>query len=179
MSRSTNSKYLQTHHPLKRLWQHATSAYDRLTPTEQWQLHDYFRPSKDLTDAELLAHRAAISKERPTLPQQAGKALVKLQGAAAHVALRGVRMRKQPKAAKYARGKRGQIQVYGVVKPELDLKALARALLGIAQDMEKHKQPESRYVEDQSTGQRLILDDDSRVIRVDEEPGSEPTAPAA
>ena len=45
-------------------------------PTEQVTLHDFFEPSKALTANELKAHRLAITKHRPSLPHQAGKALV-------------------------------------------------------------------------------------------------------
>ena len=148
MSRHTDQHYLDTHRQLKRLWQHADSAYGRLTPIEQWQLHDYFQPSKDLTDAELLKHRAEITRKRPALPQQAGKALTKLYAAAATLSLQGVRRAHQPMPAKYARQKVGQIQVYGVVKPEIDLEKLAKALLEIAKDMGNDHPPEPGHVED-------------------------------
>jgi hypothetical protein len=36
--------------------------------------------------------------------------------------------------------------------------------------MEKNKQPEPSYIEDEATGQRLILDSESRVIRTELSP---------
>jgi hypothetical protein len=133
MPRRTDQHYLQTHRQLRRLWEHAQSAYGHLSPTEQWLLHDYFQPSKDLTDLELLEHRAQISRERPALPQQAGKALAQLYEAAAQVAVRSVHLSHQAKLPKYARQPHRQIQVYGVVNPEIDLHALLHVLLDIAE----------------------------------------------
>jgi hypothetical protein len=63
MPRLTNQRYLLIHHQLRQVWIEDRSGFSWLRPAEQWQLHDYFRPSKDLTDAELFAHRAAISQE--------------------------------------------------------------------------------------------------------------------
>jgi hypothetical protein len=77
--------------------------FAELSPREQWQLHDFFRPSHESTDLELLAHRHRISAERPSLPHQAGRALVKFQERAAQYALLRVRMAKAPAAAKVRR----------------------------------------------------------------------------
>ena len=77
--RLSNTQFLQAHRDLQRLWQHDRAAFAELTSAEQWQLHDFFRPSKDLTDEQLLNHRRVISQTRPSLPQQAGRALHRLE----------------------------------------------------------------------------------------------------
>jgi hypothetical protein len=145
MPRLTDQHHLQTHRQLKRFWEHAKSAYGHLTPTEQWQLHDFYQPSKDLTDIELLKHRNEITIKRPSLPQQAGRALAKLYAAAAYGAARGVRLRATAtiKPAKRTIHRVRAVQVYGVVKPEPDLKKLARALVQIAIDMQNKNKPDS------------------------------------
>lgn len=50
-----------------------------LSPTEQWALHGYYEFTKHLTDGELLAHRAAVSRVQPSLPHRAGKAFTRLR----------------------------------------------------------------------------------------------------
>jgi hypothetical protein len=65
---------------LRAVWQQsAGGVFAELFPQEQWYLHDYFRPSEQLSDQALLAHRKEISARRPSLPQRAGRALKFLQ----------------------------------------------------------------------------------------------------
>ena len=137
MSRLTPKQYLRTHRQLRRFWLSDDRLYAELTPLEQWQLHDYFQPSKNLTDEELLAHREHITKERPSLPQQAGRALSKFQAWAAQLGLARVRRAKAPIAMGGRRGGKRRdrhLTVKAVVRPEIDLDKLARALLAVAKD---------------------------------------------
>jgi hypothetical protein len=80
MTRLTNTTYLLQHHQLKDEWSSESGgAFIMLSPTEQWALHNYYEFTKRLTDSQLLAHRAAVSKAQPSLPQSAGKAFARLR----------------------------------------------------------------------------------------------------
>jgi hypothetical protein len=132
--------YLKTHKKLKRLWDHAQSVYAELDSSEQWDLHDYFQPTKDLRDDQLLEHRVAITAKHPNLPHQAGRALNKLDERAAVYALNRVRAKRAPAGSKGKRQRVRNITVKAVVRPEIDLQKLSRALLMIAKDqMEKER----------------------------------------
>jgi len=134
MARLNDKQYLRTHKQLRRFWEHNNRLYAELTSLEQWQLHDYFQPSKDWPDEQLLEHRAAISAKRPSLPHQAGRALNKFHASAAHLAVRRIRAAHTPARVAAGSRKRGDrvITVKAVVRPEIDYKKLTQALIGLA-----------------------------------------------
>jgi hypothetical protein len=76
--RLTNDRYYKEHELLQRLWNSTHALYSILTPTEQWELHDFYLPSEDLTKQQLIVHRRDITKRRPSLPHRAGKHRKKL-----------------------------------------------------------------------------------------------------
>jgi hypothetical protein len=137
MPRLSNPDFIKAHHRLKRYWEVAKGApFSRLTTLEQWQLHDFFQPTKDLTDTELLTHRGAISQQRPALPSQAGKAPVRIDEAAASWAVAQARRLgiPVPKPATRKKGDTQTIKIYGIVNPELDLQSLVELLVDIARN---------------------------------------------
>lgn len=139
MPRLSAKHYLRAHRRLRRYWDYQQMAYGSLSATEQWHLHDFFQPTKDWTEERLLVHRAQITEQRPSLPHQAGRALAKLDAAAARVAVLRVRDQAatQPKSPKRtsARSKDRQVRVLGVVKPEIDTTRLARAIVMLAEQL--------------------------------------------
>jgi hypothetical protein len=139
MPRLTPKQYLKAHDQLRRFWLHNDMVFGALSSAEQYQIHDYFQPSKDLSDLELLAHRDRITKERPSLPHQAGRALAKLRDAAAVLSVRRLRMAKAPAGAKVRRQGNRHLTVRAVVKPEPDMQKLARALVMLAEHRVKHR----------------------------------------
>jgi hypothetical protein len=135
MPRLSENDYLHFRHYLHNVWQTNKSAFGLLTRTDQYYLHDYFRPSEELADAEALEHRAAVSQRRPSLPHCAGRALKhlakprqSLKTAPAH-AVPAQRVRSGSDAA--ARN----ITVWPIYRPQPDTKKLARALLALARKM--------------------------------------------
>lgn len=89
-----------------------------VSPRDQRYLHSFFRLAEELTDADALSHRRAVSVERPSLPQSAGRALRHL----AHP-------RYEPATLV---GRRRRIVVYPLVRPQVDTHKLGRALLWAA-----------------------------------------------
>lgn len=139
MARLTNQHYLLIHRQLRKAWLEVPHCISWLTPTEQWQLHDFFQPANQLTEVELLAHRRDITKRRPTLPSQAGRALAKLYRIA-----QTSQLIKQVTPIGHGR----HIAVYGLVNPELDLEALAHILVDIATHLDDEPPPEPAHVDD-------------------------------
>lgn len=155
MPRLTAKQYLKAHDQLRRFWLRDNRLFAELTPTEQWQLHDYFKPDKDWSDLELLAHREQISKERPSLPHQAGRALAKFHDKAAHFALGKVHRAKHPVPAKIRKQGERNISLKAVVRPEIDAHKLTRAFVNLA--LERAKQ---QGVDLRPEKFRHVLDDD-------------------
>jgi hypothetical protein len=144
MPRLSVRKYLQASKRLRRYWDYQQMAYGYLTAAEQWQLHDFFKPAKDWPKDVVLEHRAEISKQRPSLPHQAGRALAKIDEIAPRLAIAGVRRRHAPPPAKPARranvrSKYQHITVRAVVKPEVDTERLAQVVIAMAEHLARER----------------------------------------
>lgn len=135
MARISDHDFLDAHRRLKRWWDTDVGLYGYLRPGEQWDLHVFFQPSKDLTDEQLLEHRRTITEEEPGLPQRAGKALAKLRREAEMVAVQRAAAASRPRA--YVKPKDRQVTVQAVVRPEIDASRLARALISLASEQSK------------------------------------------
>ena len=98
-----------------------------LSPTEQILIHDFYEPSKSFTDRQLRAHRAAITKARPSLPHQAGKAFVRI------APFLGVELAPLPMPG---RGKLYVAKITSLVNPQIDPAQMAQILITIVR--EKH-----------------------------------------
>ncbi|HVV26283.1 MAG TPA: hypothetical protein VHC21_04620 [Candidatus Saccharimonadales bacterium] len=137
MPRLSKKEYWQWHVKLRWLWLNHQYFYKYLSPTKQWILHDFFQPSKDISREELLAHRKAITKERPGLPHQAGWALRDLN----QMIHRYAKARKPaPAPVTNGRGKSGakRVKVTGsLVRPEIDPDQMARVLWKIVERKSK------------------------------------------
>lgn len=93
-----------------------------LTPNEQWDLHNFYLVTQEMTDAELRVHRRLIKQVDPSLPQRAGRAYAKLQ--------RGDWS--QPVTVSVTKGR--TLTVRSVVKPKPDPKLYAWALIQLAME---------------------------------------------
>jgi hypothetical protein len=113
MSRLSNTAYLRFRAYLHAVWESRRPAFSLISTADQYDLHQYFRPSEDLTPAEQLEHRRVVSREQPSLPQRAGRAL-------RHFA--------SPKPLHQQW--HGRITLYPLLRPQPDLKRLSWALLG-------------------------------------------------
>lgn len=119
MPRLSNSTYLLIHHHLRQDWLAQSRIYSLIPPKDQRYIHDFFRPSEHLTDEELLAHRRAISKEQPSLPHCAGRAVHRMVNPVNHPEL-----------------VRGRIRAYPVLRPQVDVEKFTRALLMTAREIQ-------------------------------------------
>lgn len=103
------------------MWGNQRKGFGFISSRDQRYLHEFFRPSETLTEAELIAHRKAISSQHPSLPHQAGWALKHFANPAAL---------KQPPAD----GKR-RIVIHAILRPEPDIKRLTQAFLCLARQL--------------------------------------------
>jgi len=79
MPRLTNSDYLLYRAELAALFEEQVPVQVFLSYRDQLVLHDYFAPTQELTDAEAIAHRLAITQANPSLPNRAGKILRQIE----------------------------------------------------------------------------------------------------
>jgi hypothetical protein len=127
MPRLTDKQYLKYRKFLRRLWLYRLSTHSFLTPTQQWQIHAYFRPSEDLTNEELLEHRKTITVEHPSLPHQAGRAIKDFGQI-----LRGNAKARATVTSFAGRNKTARhVGVRSIVRPQIDIPRLARVLLDL------------------------------------------------
>lgn len=101
-----------------------------LSPTEQWTLHGYYEFTKHLSDTELLAHRAVVSRAQPSLPQSAGKALAKL--ATFTQRLEAYKVAPHPNTRK--KGAPYEVRILSEVNPDIDPEVMAKILIEIARE---------------------------------------------
>ena len=131
--RLTNQSYLQQRTHLRECWIGRRALYGKLTASQQWDLHAFFRPTEDFTDDEAIAHRVHLSKVRPSMPHRAGKAYRAFEEVerAAVPARAGTRSRTSDKV----------IHVRSVVRPEPDFAKLVRGLMVSLREREKTQRP--------------------------------------
>ena len=145
MPRLTNSDYHATRAWLAELWQNNKGWFSYLSAAEQYALHDYFVPSKHLSDEALLEHRQTITKQRPSLPHQAGKAASKLD----RIVTKGPQVIDTTRAVtrtalKAKSGKARNLTVRAVMRPEPDFHKLARALIALkTAELKQRKEDET------------------------------------
>ena len=83
MPRLNDSDFLSAHHWLRQCWLHDIGTYAQVLERNQVELHLFFSPSKDWPDEKLLEHRWIMTKDDPSLPQRAGRALQRFKQARA------------------------------------------------------------------------------------------------
>lgn len=126
MPRRTKTAYLVSVNQLRQQWQENVGLFGLLSPRDQRYLHDYFQFTEHLDEQELLRHRGAVSQRQPSLPQCAGRALAKFSRARAT----------SPPSHVIAGRSRGEVRIRLVLRPQPDLRLLARALIQF--DQQQH-----------------------------------------
>jgi len=108
------------------------AAFADLPMQEQRDLHDYYAPTVPFTEKEALAHRTAMTKAFPSLPQKVGRAYQAIQ-----VAVDGNpnqivdSYRDATTTVEMIAGKRRSLRITGVARPTVDHYRLARAMLNL------------------------------------------------
>jgi hypothetical protein len=100
-----------------------------LGPSEQWTLHSYYEFTKHLSDQELLAHRAIVSKTQPSLPHRAGKAFARLRLFSDRLSTHQDKISAAGyQKTKHRKGAPTHLTVFGEVHPEIDVAKMFDAL---------------------------------------------------
>ncbi len=133
--RLTNRDYLADREFLVEAWKLFRGIFTAVSYNQQLELHAFYQPSRNLTAEEALVHRAKITRERPNLPQKAGKHFKKVYQAASALS---DRLDQEPaldlmQPVKVPAGGRRHIRVVPLARPEPDLKILANLLLDLAE----------------------------------------------
>lgn len=99
---------------------------------EQMELHAYFAPMRELTDAEAIAFRKQATIERPYLPSRAGKVWAKAVMLLDHPPMRApTEIRKKGQRVP-PRSPESRVIVKALVRPEIDTKRIAEILVNLA-----------------------------------------------
>jgi hypothetical protein len=131
MPRLNHNDYTKRHHFLMKAWLEFPRIYSALSPRQQWDIHAYFQPSKELTDAQLREHRRSISASQPSLPHRAGRAFVVIDDTYQRAA--ALPDRKRSPLSDHP--VKDVVRTYPIMKPEPDSKRLAKAFIRLAQAM--------------------------------------------
>lgn len=110
----------------------AGGAFVLLSPAEQWSLHEYYRFTEQLGCKQLLAHRAAVSTESPSLPQRAGRAY-------AHLRIFTARLEYYIGKEKKSQGKAGRrrVVILSEVHARIDPEAMAHILIRFERERQR------------------------------------------
>lgn len=112
-------------------------------PIDQQVLHAYFAPSEAMSDVEALRYRAAVTRERPSLAQRAGRAYALIEP----FILTKPKPRPPVTMTPQLRRKRGEkpvIVVGCVLRPKPDLEKLTKVAWALAKrDIEKQLEDEA------------------------------------
>ncbi|TFD23474.1 hypothetical protein [Cryobacterium lyxosi] len=133
MPRLTSRDYLIHRQFLREQWEeHDGAAFTDLPMQEQRDLHDYYAPAVPFAEKEALAHRTAMTKVFPSLPQKAGRAYQAIQAAVDGTPNQTVdTYRDETTTVELIAGKRRPLRVTGVARPKIDHYRLARVLLAL------------------------------------------------
>lgn len=142
MPRLSNELYLRRHNFLAKAWQDFARLYTILLPQDQWTVHRYYQPTKDLSDQELLDYRQQVTRDEPSLPARAGRLFVRMNRAfrTAYEYAQGDQLRfydslwQQTAGARVHQHGKRQIRIAALARPEPDLEGLARVLVQMAID---------------------------------------------
>ena len=133
MPRLTNTAYLVQRERLIKAFNIRPSLFTALSYNDQLDLHAFYALHQEWIDQDLLAHRAQVTKEHPSLPHRAGKLYARinrqLQNNRPHQPLppTGTSTSKRVKVPGSLR--QSNIRIEGLAHPVPDYQKLAKALI--------------------------------------------------
>lgn len=150
MPRLTTLDYLNHRAALRKEWFESNGyAFAFLTPTQQFQLHDYYAFTKELAPLDILEHRERVSADGSSLPQQAGRAFTHIRPFLDLEIIPQAPSAKTDRKRTWTAGNR-RVKVFSLVKPELDPKEIADILVRAA--LEQARRQRAERDTDSSTG---------------------------
>lgn len=144
--------FLYRYRFLHMLWLGFPFYFTTVSFNDQRALHDYYRPAEELTDDQLLNHRARMADERPGLAARAGKAFRHLEVLYLRLTKEagGNPERLQALLLNHTHGSYGKpdkkgrrLKVVGLARPTIDTKAMAQSLMKYAEQLnQEHREAE-------------------------------------
>ncbi len=148
MPRITYISFWERHDTLKHAWEICQTLFAVIPHAQQLDVHQYYRPTEDLTDEQLREHWKTIGTQDKSLPNRASKAFLRMKriyGRAFDNAHGDVQTFNRllyavSRDSVMKPPKRNQVPVMGVARPQPDVQKLAMALKLIAVQMaEEHE----------------------------------------
>ena len=153
MPRVTPSEHYKRYHFLRTAWLEFPKLYALLPLHAQWQVHEFYQPSKDITKAELTRHIRHLADTKPALVHQAGKHVRLMQRVFRHVskeldiprsewgrAFSSVIQQVNPLSASSPPERNGQRYTISVaVRPKMDVKIFSSVLVELAESLSEAK----------------------------------------
>lgn len=136
MPRLTNRDYLTIRHFLVRLRkQDHGDSFEVLPGYAQRELHDFYAPTVFMTDEDAVAHRAAMTKAFPALPQSAGRAFEALRASLEDRPNHMVDRHLESATGTFTVGRTPrQMRLLGLSRPQIDPFYLARAFVRLSKE---------------------------------------------
>lgn len=139
MPRLTTLDYLNHRAALRKEWfDNNGYAFVFLTPTQQFQLHDYYALTKELAPIDVLEHRKRVSAGGSSLPQQAGRAFTRIRPFLDLEVIPQAPSAKTGRKRTWTAGNR-RVKVFSLVKPELDPAEFARIIIAAAKEQQRRR----------------------------------------
>lgn len=145
MPRLTPSAHYHRYQFLYAAWLHFPQLYALLPLRAQWQVHEFYQPSKELTKDELITHIRQLTKDKPALVHQVGKHVRRMKDVFRFMskelgiprsewdrAISTPIQHYNPSPAHTTTRDGTRYTIAAVARPEVDVRLLARALLELA-----------------------------------------------
>ncbi len=111
-------------------WDREANAFIDLPTSAQRDLHDFYGPAEAMPDEQALAHRKAMTKAFPSLPQKAGRAFEALRAIKAGEPNRLLDQSPTAKGSTFvSNGRSRRIRVKALAQPRRDPARLARLVI--------------------------------------------------
>ena len=126
MTRVTFTTYCERRARLKVIWQTAPATFVILSPREQWDLHEYYRFTENVTAEELRRYWYDVKARASSLPHRAGRVY-------AAFTLEPRQYKPQLTRARTEGGYRDAaiVRVQGLVREKPDVRKMTKVLLEI------------------------------------------------
>ncbi|MCQ9163105.1 hypothetical protein [Arthrobacter sp. STN4] len=135
MPRVTFETYRSRHDQLHQIWTENKELFSYISATKQWEIHGYYLSSDDLSDEELRQHFQAVPIYDSSQPNRAGKVYAELMD---QIEIQE-RLVTQAAAAiprtPRRRGDASDVSIRVLVKPHVDINALSKIYLALADDV--------------------------------------------
>ncbi len=131
MPRLSSADYLDHRLHLRVAWNDDAAGFGALSGSAQRALHDFYAPTQELRKHEALEHRRVVSRGRPSLPHEAGRAYRRIEAEWRRLDHRSKLLASTQPAGTRISSRNRHVTLQPVWRPEPDIPLLVRALIDI------------------------------------------------